>query len=72
MHIPTVGEMPKGNYAYVGSDEPAPGMGGFSDKAIRRGFIRKVGTVIPTFFHADGSETIFSDPDPYVKEISPL
>jgi hypothetical protein len=38
------GEMPKENYAYVGSDEPAPGMGGgFSDSAIRRGFIRKVG-----------------------------
>jgi hypothetical protein len=35
--------MPKENYAYVGSDEPAPGMGGgFSDSAIRRGFIRKV------------------------------
>ena len=31
------------SYDYVGSDEPAPdGMGGFDDKAIRRGFIRKV------------------------------
>jgi len=37
------GEMPKESYAYVGSDEPAPGMGlGFSDQAVRRGFIRKV------------------------------
>jgi len=36
-------EMPKESYAYVGSDEPAPGMGlGFSDQAVRRGFIRKV------------------------------
>ena len=35
--------MPKESYAYVGSDEPAPGMGlGFSDQAVRRGFIRKV------------------------------
>jgi hypothetical protein len=44
LHVPFVaGEMPKENYAYVGSDEPAPGMGGgFSDSAIRRGFIRKV------------------------------
>ena len=29
-------------YDYMGSDEPMPGMGGFDDKAIRRGFIRKV------------------------------
>ena len=36
------GEMPKESYAYMGSDDPAPGMGGFSDVAIRRGFIRKV------------------------------
>jgi hypothetical protein len=34
--------MPKESYAYMGSDEPAAGMGGFSDAAIRRGFIRKV------------------------------
>jgi len=32
----------KNNYNYVGADEPADGMGGFDDKAIRRGFIRKV------------------------------
>jgi hypothetical protein len=37
-----VEEMPKESYAYMGSDDPAPGMGGFSDTAIRRGFIRKV------------------------------
>lgn len=37
------GELPKENYAYMGSDDPAPGgLGGFSDTAIRRGFIRKV------------------------------
>jgi len=32
----------KNNYNYVGSDEPMEGMGGFDDKAVRRGFIRKV------------------------------
>jgi len=32
----------KNNYDHVGSDEPVDGMGGFGDKAIRRGFIRKV------------------------------
>jgi hypothetical protein len=40
-----VEEMPKESYAYMGSDDPAPGMGGFSDTAIRRGFIRKVSVI---------------------------
>jgi len=49
-------------YDYMGSDEPMPGMGGFDDKAIRRGFIRKVygilmlqllltGAIIATFLY---------------------
>jgi hypothetical protein len=68
------GEMPKENYAYVGSDEPAPGMGGgFSDSAIRRGFIRKVSQGFKEFSTNNrhlylnqclGSGSVLSHPDP--------
>eukprot|EP00088_Acartia_fossae_P057876 TRINITY_DN6755_c0_g2_i6.p1 TRINITY_DN6755_c0_g2~~TRINITY_DN6755_c0_g2_i6.p1 ORF type:complete len:336 (-),score=112.72 TRINITY_DN6755_c0_g2_i6:703-1668(-) len=37
------GGMMKGpNFEYVGSDEPVDGLNGFGEKAVRRGFIRKV------------------------------
>jgi len=58
----------KNNYNFVGSDEPVDGMGGFDDKAIRRGFIRKVygilmcqllitGGVIALFMFVEGVKT---------------
>lgn len=52
------------NYNHVGSDEPNSDIGGFGEKAVRRGFIRKVysilmsqlvltGAVIATFMFVD-------------------
>jgi len=42
---PQEGMMTEGNYNHVGSDETV-GLGGFGEKAVRRGFIRKVYSIL--------------------------
>ena len=63
------GEMPKESYAYMGSDDPAPGMGGFSDVAIRRGFIRKVRIYQGRGFGEIRIRNCLTDPDRGVRRI---